>query len=282
MTGAPVEVWEGRPAEEWRAAWRVPALHIFRSTTSTNDVARLLAEGGAPSGTCVLADSQTAGRGQRGRRWHDAPGKSVLLSVVLRPPGPGTGEASVAVLPVRVGLAAAHAVREAAGVGLGLKWPNDLVAEGRKVGGILCEGALGEGGGFVVVGIGINVLQEEGDFPPGLEPPATSLRLAAGRPVARPAVAGALARAVAALGAQALLPLSEDERAGYAARDVLFGRMVSVDGDLTGRADGIARDGALRLTGELGVTELRSGTVRPIDHPDAAPVEGGAPGSTLP
>lgn len=156
---------------------------VHRRTTvaSTNDEARILALRGAAHGTAVLAAAQTRGRGTKGRTWHSAPGLGLYVSFVLR--GPAGGPVPFPhILPLAVGLAAAEAVRETAGLRAGLKWPNDLVHEGKKLGGILCEAVTGgAGAGFAVAGVGLNVGHGPEDFPEDVRPLATSLRLA-GRP----------------------------------------------------------------------------------------------------
>ncbi|MCK7489634.1 MAG: hypothetical protein MZU79_04875 [Anaerotruncus sp.] len=137
---------------------------------------------GAAHGTAVLAAEQTRGRGTKGRAWHSPAGLGPLR--LVRPPRPGRrARALPHILPLAVGLAAADAVREAAGLEAGLKWPNDLVhrrEEARRASSARrVTGAAG--GGFVVAGIGINVGHGPDDFPEDLRPLATSLRLA-GRP----------------------------------------------------------------------------------------------------
>jgi BirA family biotin operon repressor/biotin-[acetyl-CoA-carboxylase] ligase len=156
---------------------------VHRRTTvaSTNDEARTLALQGAAHGTAVLAAGQTRGRGTKGRTWHSPPGLGLYVSFVLR--GPAGGPVPFPhILPLAVGLAAAEAVREAAGLRVGLKWPNDLVHEGRKLGGILCEAVTGAAdAGFAVAGVGLNVGHGPEDLPEAIRPLATSLRMA-GRP----------------------------------------------------------------------------------------------------
>lgn len=267
----PAPHWEGRAIEEWRAAWGVPHLVVYGSIESSNDAARALAEAGTPAGTTVLADHQTRGRGQHGRSWHADPGRGVLLSVVLRPlSGP---DRSPGVLPIRVGMAVARALQRSPGVSVSLKWPNDLYADGRKLGGILCEGALAGDDFFVIAGIGINVLQREHDFAPGLDPRPVSLAmlLPPRGGISRPEVAGAIAAEVAALGHEAARPLSEAELREFAERDILRDRAVSLDGAPLGRAAGLAPDGALLVDGAQGRIAVRSGTVRPAEGATGAP-----------
>lgn len=267
MSGGPVDAWEGRAVEEWRAAWGLPRLLVYESVESTNDVVRELAEAGAAAGSTVVADHQTRGRGQHGRAWHAAPGRGVLLSVLLRPRS--APERSPGVLPIRVGLATARAIERVTGLAVGLKWPNDLVAGAGKLAGILCEGALAGDQFFVVAGIGLNVLQRELDFPPGLDPPPTSLALLlqGHGELDRALLAGAIAAAVAALGADAARPLSGAELREFARRDILRGRLLSVDGAPCGRGAGLAPDGALLLDGAGGRVAIRDGRVRPAEEP---------------
>lgn len=261
------ERWEGRAGAELAAAWGIPALHPFLSVGSTNDVARALAEAGAPAGTAVIAEEQRAGRGRGGRHWVSPPGLGIWLSVVLRPaelPAPG-------LLPLRVGLAAAAALDAFARPGrVEVKWPNDLLVAGRKLGGILCEGSWdAEGVSFVVAGIGVNAAHVPGDFPAVLREHATSLRMAAGWSPPRVEVAGALARALAALPARFAATLSDAELAELERRDALRGLAVRVAAEgaapLEGVALGVAPDGALRLRTADGATvPVHSGTVRPL------------------
>lgn len=166
-------------------------LDYHASVGSTNNQARLLAGGGYPEGTVVLAEEQTSGRGRQGRAWHSPRGEGVFLSVILRPP---VDAMEVARLTLVTGVAVVEAAQETTGIRLGLKWPNDLLYHGAKVGGILTENT---GGGAVIVGIGINTSQAE--FPPELAGKATSLYLASGRRVDRAALVVAVLQHLEAL-----------------------------------------------------------------------------------
>jgi len=149
---------------------------------STQDEARALALSGEPEGTAVVADSQLAGRGTRGRTWFSPPRKGLYVTFILRPkPGP-----RLSLLPLAVGIAARDAVASIPVPGVRIKWPNDLVFDGKKLAGILCEG--GSAGGafpFVLAGIGINVDQGPEDFPQEIRARSISLRTASGGPVDR-------------------------------------------------------------------------------------------------
>ncbi len=246
--------WWGRTPEAWRARWGVPELHLFRSVGSTNDVATERADAGAPTGTLVLAEHQSAGRGRRGRAWHAPPGDALLLSMVFRTGGAGSHGPA----PLRVGLAVALAL-ESVGARCAIKWPNDVLVGGRKVAGVLCEA----GAGTVVAGVGVNVRQSPGDWPPELRDQATSLSEALGRLVPLTDVADPLVARLLDLRDVVSRNLDDDTLLGLAARDALFGREVSVDGRGVGRADGVTPDGALRVTRPDGSTGfVHAGTVR--------------------
>jgi BirA family biotin operon repressor/biotin-[acetyl-CoA-carboxylase] ligase len=154
-----------------------PILHRVESCLSTNDLARRLAGEGAPEGTAIVAAEQTAGRGTKGRGWYSARNKGLYVSVILRPRSP-----ELSLLPLVAGLAAREAIDTTHGLGVLLRWPNDLVWQGKKLGGILCESVfLGNEPDFAVLGIGININHREDDFPPGIRALATSIRIVAGK-----------------------------------------------------------------------------------------------------
>lgn len=153
------------------------------SVSSTNDVARVWAAEDAPEGAVVVADEQTAGRGRAGRGWVCPRGVGLLTSVVVRPPCPASAVGGLAVV---AGIAAARAIEQECGVAARLKWPNDIIAAGRKTGGILVESEC-RGGRvmWAVIGIGVNVNGSRDDFPPELRPTLTTLAEQAGRPLSR-------------------------------------------------------------------------------------------------
>ena len=124
-------------------------------TRSTQATALELAEAGAPEWTLVAANHQTAGRGRLGREWVDTPGEALLFSTVLRP---DLLPERVGLLSLLAGLAMCLACRESSGADVGCKWPNDLLVDGRKVGGILAESKVLDGSlAHVVIGIGVNL-----------------------------------------------------------------------------------------------------------------------------
>lgn len=139
----------GRPA--------VNLLHL-PTTTSTMDVLDDLVVAGAPEWTVVLADEQTAGRGRAGRRWDAAPGSSLLCSVLIRPRATSLAGGMIA---IGAGVAVARLIEEL-GVEVRLKWPNDVLLDGRKLGGVLIRTRRDAAGPAVNVGIGFNLRREHG------------------------------------------------------------------------------------------------------------------------
>lgn len=144
-----------------------------KSCPSTNDLARELALAGEEEGTVVIAEEQTKGKGTRGRSWYSAKKKGLYASAILRPSKP-----AISLLPLVAGLAVREAIFESTRIRIQLKWPNDLIWEEKKLGGILCEsGFLGNRLGYVILGIGLNINHNLEDFPPEIRTQATSLKL---------------------------------------------------------------------------------------------------------
>lgn len=219
-------------------------------TGSTNDVVRVEARAGAPEGLVVVADRQTAGRGRRGRAWDSPAGLGLWFSVLLRPSLPAR---QAPLLAFVAAAAVREAVAAAAGVPVLIKWPNDVVAlDGRKVSGILVEmEADGDRVRHCVVGIGVNVNQQPADFPPEVRPSAVSVRLLAGRPVARVPLLQAILtgfearyRTVTAAGFGAVLDEVRRNSATLS-RNVVV--LETGGGSWDGRALAIVDDGALLI-----------------------------------
>jgi BirA family biotin operon repressor/biotin-[acetyl-CoA-carboxylase] ligase len=230
-----------------------PRVHL-RLVDSTNERARELAQRGAPHGTVVTAAEQTAGRGRQGRTWAAPAGRAILCSVVVRDPP--------RLLPLAAGVAVAETVdqvrSDAVGPGPGappapasLKWPNDVLVEGRKVAGILVEGRPQEG--WAVVGIGVNMALRQDDFPDELRGIAGTLDL--GLEVLGPA----LGQLLAALGCWITAP-AESVLEAVRARDALRGQPVRWAGG-HGEAVGVDEDGRLLVAGDHGQVALEAGEV---------------------
>jgi BirA family biotin operon repressor/biotin-[acetyl-CoA-carboxylase] ligase len=223
---------------------------------STNDAAWDALAQGAPEGAVVVADDQERGRGREGRGWHTAPGKGLALSLILHS---GCERDALAALPLAVGLALTRALRRL-GCRTRLKWPNDVLAGERKLAGVLCETrrlpAGAPAGDAVVVGVGINVRQQQDDFPSELRAQATSLAMEGCR-ASRERVAAAFLNELEPLWNE----LQEDGPSRVVAAwkndSDLWGRSVTVRTP-AGPVVGIARDldarGALVLERDDGAT----------------------------
>lgn len=156
-------------------------VYYYERTTSTNEIARDLADCGSSNGLLVVAEEQTGGRGRLGRGWFSPYGKGIWCSVVLYPP---VNPANAPPLTMLSAVAVARAIREVTGIEAGIKWPNDLLLEDKKVCGILAEmNAEMERVNYLIIGMGINVNIE--DFPEEIRDMATSLKIHTGRHVSR-------------------------------------------------------------------------------------------------
>ena len=237
--------------------WIAQDFHYLESTDSTNRVAFELAGQGAPHGTVVVAEGQTAGRGRLGRTFFSPPHRNLYTSVVLRP------EVRLAQAPTLI-LAAAVAVAEAVGATVGdpdaasIKWPNDVQLGGRKTAGILMElHAEATRVGFLILGIGVNLNVQQREFPEELRDVATSLATFSGHSVDRAAFTRRLYGTLEEVMDQFASTGFEGVRPRFEARFHMPGRHVEIteaDGSskLSGVALGIDVDGSLRVRTEDG------------------------------
>ncbi|MGG6309546.1 biotin--[acetyl-CoA-carboxylase] ligase [Paenibacillus macerans] len=240
-------------------------LKLLESVVSTQEEARRLAEEGAPHGTLVLAEEQTAGRGRQGRRWYSPPGKGIWMSLLLRPDRQPLSIASQ--LTLLTAVAVCRAVRKTSGVDAGIKWPNDLMVNGRKLCGIIVESiAEDELIRYAIAGIGIDVNLEAQDIPAELKSVATSLQIESGRRIDRAELIGAVMTEM-----EQLYELYMEEGFSpvshlWEALSVTLGRQIAVktpDGDVTGLATGLDPNGALLLEDHAGkVFTIFSGEVQ--------------------
>lgn len=215
-----------------------PRVH-FRTVDSTNEHARRLAAEGAPHGTLVTASGQRAGRGRQGRTWTAPPGRALLCSLIVREP------------PRLLPLAAGVAVASAAGAEAHIKWPNDVLVQGRKVAGILVEAR--PSARWAVVGMGVNVAVSIDELPAELRPRAGTLGLSPD------AIEGWLTRLLDAL--THWLGAGEDEvLAAVRARDALLDQPVAWAGG-SGTGAGIDGEGRLVVGTADGRVALDSGEV---------------------
>lgn len=252
------------------------SLEVVDEIGSTNAELMTRASGGAPDRSVLLADYQAAGRGRLGRVWTAPPRTQVAVSVLLRP-----GSVSPTLfgwLPLATGLAVRDGLRAAGGVDATLKWPNDVLVDGRKIAGILAEMTTVPGGGdfevrlpAIVVGVGINVTLTEEQLP---VPHATSLAIGGGS-VDRDAVARAVLEALALRHQQwrdcergSGSTVSDELMAAYTESCSTIGAEVRVElpGGIvrTGRADRVDREGRLVVVGTDGEFAVAAGDVTHI------------------
>jgi BirA family biotin operon repressor/biotin-[acetyl-CoA-carboxylase] ligase len=234
--------------------------HSFRyhdEIESTNLEAKALALKGAPEGTVVVAEVQSAGRGRLGRRWTSPAGKGLLFSVILRPPLPMS---QAHMLTIVAAVAAAEAIEQHLQARVSIKWPNDLFIGDRKVGGILME-ISGEADevDWVVLGMGLNVNTEFSELPVALRRTATSLKMAGGELVDRSDVLATLLLSLETQYKAAVSGGFEAALTAFRERDYLLARTISVEtrqGPVIGAAAGIDDQGALLV--ELPHRRVRS------------------------
>lgn len=254
-------------------------VEYFLKTGSTNDEARRLAAEGAPDGTVVLAEEQTAGRGRRGARWVSPPARNLMVSV-LRRPAPALPPERWSRLTLAAALAGCDALDGSPGLSARaeVKWPNDLYLSGRKVAGILVESAMdGGGSGYVVIGTGVNLNLQPADFPEDLRSIATSVWMENGGLAAdRSAFAIAFLLALERRGRQVVEDFPAMLREAWE-RSWLAGKMIRLQcagQELEGFAAGLGPEGELLLREE-------SGRVRGIASADLVRVVGGGAGGVV-
>ena len=230
---------------------------------STNTAAKELAAAGAPQGTAVVAGSQTAGRGRLGRSFCSQAGQGVYMSLILRP---DCAPSQLMHLTCAAGVAACDAVEDAFGFRPGIKWINDLVVDGKKLGGILTELSISPVTGkvdYAVVGIGVNCAQQAHDFPEHLRPIACSAAMVTGSACEPAKLTAAL---LVRLAQMASILSQQEALMGRYRRDcVTIGKQITVirgDGKRNGTALQLLPDGSLEVRYEDGTTEaVNSGEV---------------------
>jgi BirA family biotin operon repressor/biotin-[acetyl-CoA-carboxylase] ligase len=236
-------------------------IEVLDSCESTSTLLLDRVHRNIPSGSVVVCERQTAGRGRRGRSWLSAPGDSLTFSMLWRFPA---GMPPPAGLSLAVGVAVARALEGMGAAGVRLKWPNDILADGAKLGGILIE-TLSDGGTHVaVIGIGINV-RLPGEIADSVDGVAGGLDAVMPYPPSRNLLLAELLKALAAM-------LAEFERTGFAgfveewlARNAHAGQLVSIHAEgaapVEGRFAGVDADGALLLDAATGLRRIVSGEV---------------------
>jgi BirA family biotin operon repressor/biotin-[acetyl-CoA-carboxylase] ligase len=231
-------------------------IRVFQETTSTNDVIERLARDGVQEGVVVFAESQTKGRGRLGRKWLSPAGKGLWFSILLRP----------ALRPqeaTRITIASATALRRAVhkhtALHAGVKWPNDILINGRKVAGILTEmGAELDRVKYITLGIGVDANMNASDFPSDLRTLVTSLKIELGKPVSRAGLAVDILREFDFEYDRVCTGNFADVADEWEHHCTTIGQTVRVqaqDRHIRGRAESLAEDGALLVRTEHGHLE---------------------------
>ena len=231
-------------------------IQVFQETSSTNDIVDRLGRAGVKEGAVVFAESQTKGRGRLGRKWFSPPRKGLWFSMLLRPP---LRPQAATQLTVAAATSLVRTIQEQAGLTAQIKWPNDILLNGKKVAGVLTElSAELDCIKYIVLGIGMDVNVNAGELPPDLRNLATSLKAEAGRAFRRADLAALLLRELdkdyAAICRHEFARLAEE----WEAHCSTLGRRVSIrvgERILEGRAESLDDDGALLLRTEHGRLE---------------------------
>lgn len=231
----------------------------LETVDSTNTHAKRLAEGPFLDGTVVIAEEQSAGRGRLGRHWVSPTGKGIWMSLLLKP---DISPIDAPKLTIVAACSAAKAIHDCCGIEAGIKWPNDIVANGRKLCGILTEMSAEEDEiKYVVVGIGINANLRLSDFGPEVSSMATSLSIESGGDIPRKLITAAVLnefekayREFVKAGSIAFLLPEYRKRSAVLGREV---RIISKKGETTGEAVDINEEGQLLI-------KLRDGSIREI------------------
>ena len=253
-----------------RTRWLARRIDWLAEVDSTNRHAQALAAEGAEHGRAVIAEAQTAGRGRLGRTFFSPPRTNLYVSFVLRP---RTSGAALGTLPLATGVALAETVAAELGdaARVELKWPNDVLVDGKKVSGILVERSSASADAPLVLGIGVNLNVDPASFPDEFRARASSLRALAGRPIDRPRFAAALFERLEAA-------LDAHTEGGFAALRARFDALFRMVGQRVRVADaaervregvvlGVGGDGSLRLGTYDGEERLLAGDVTVLKEP---------------
>jgi BirA family transcriptional regulator, biotin operon repressor / biotin---[acetyl-CoA-carboxylase] ligase len=223
------------------------------SVKSTQEIAHSLARDGAEEGSIVLADEQTGGRGRLGRAWQSPSGTGIWMSLILRPEIPLQKAPQLTLL---IAVAASRAIENVTGIEAAIKWPNDLLINGKKVAGILTElQAEADSIHSVIVGIGMNVNQEKKHFAEEIAEIATSLTIEGGKTYKRAEIIGAILQEIESLYRSYLDKGFAVIKLLWEARAYSLGKRItarSVTGSITGYAKGITDEGVLLLEDDNG------------------------------
>ncbi len=233
----------------------------FSTLSSTNDMARQLALQGEAEGTVVVADEQTSGRGTKGRSWFSTASLGLYASIILRPKRP-----ELSLLPLAMGLACRQTLNEIYGLNVALKWPNDLIINNKKVGGLLLESSFSGGVPvYAIFGLGLNLNHGPDDFPEELRDKAISLRQAYGHRVDREEILNQLWPNIN-FWYQVFLDGQDKRIINFFEQHHIFskGEEIRIDfngQEIIGLFDGLSPDGALVIVTAEGRKQLTTGEV---------------------
>ncbi len=236
----------------------------FAEIDSTNNYAKKIASEGCAHGTVVVADRQTMGRGRIGRQWQSDSADGLWFSIVVRPE---LEPENIQVITLAASVAVVEAIKETQGIICGIKWPNDIILDGRKLGGILTELSAEPGHvNYVVVGIGINVNQDLEHFDYEIRQKAVSLKMYDNKPVQRSKLLGSILTSFEKLYKSVLLGKNKDIIDKWSEYSVTIGKEVKVayrNVEYIGTAQSIAADGRLIVKCKDGVTrEISAGEIQ--------------------
>ncbi len=231
-------------------------IRVFEETGSTNDVAEKLAQDGVPEGVVVFAESQRAGRGRLGRKWLSPPHKGLCFSVLLRP---DLRPQAATQLTIAAATAVSRGIRQQTELATQIKWPNDILIDGRKVAGVLTEmSAELDRIKYLILGVGVNVNLSAGELPSEIRKLATSLKIEAGKGFRRAELAAAILRELDADYSRVQAGRFTEVADEWAEQCTTLGKAVRIEvGDrlIRGQAESLDDDGALLVRTEHGHLE---------------------------
>ncbi|HEX2925899.1 MAG TPA: biotin--[acetyl-CoA-carboxylase] ligase [Ruminiclostridium sp.] len=239
-------------------------IYHFDEIDSTNNYAKKIAIEGCSHGTVIIADRQTLGRGRVGRQWQSDTAEGIWFSIVLRP---DVEPENVQIITLAASVAVVEAISETQGIVCGIKWPNDIILDGKKLGGILTELSAEPGHiNHVVVGIGLNVNQDSEGFRDEIKHKAVSLKMYKGKPISRADLLGGILYKFEEIYKSVLLVKNQDIIDKWKKYSVTIGKEVKItyrDVEYIGTAHSIASDGKLIVECMDGVTrEISAGEIQ--------------------
>ncbi len=246
-----------------KTSWK--DVRCYEKVDSTNSLAKRIAAEELGEKVVIVAECQISGRGRLGRNWSSIPGKGIWMSIILRPK---LLPKDVQIITLAAGVAVVRSIKQVTGISTGIKWPNDIVVNGQKICGILTEMSTEmDSVNYIIVGIGLNVLHEEEDFPEEIREAAGSLKMAAGDKVL-PQRSVLLSNILAEFDIwyeKIAFGFTQDIISEWKNHSVTLGkqvRVININEEFRGKAIDIASDGSLVVDcGNGTVHEVSSGEI---------------------